>query len=275
MLDGSPAHSDEANIGNVENNNPISLSNDGVNTGNRTRQALLKKGGKKLRSTAPLHHQKPPKKSPNIRLSDHNNNNNNTLVALSANKPAAQPGTELPPGTQAVLTLHHLKQGAKKELLKSKGGRLEQGVVQPGGQPIRILPRHDQIAQNMITRSHKPKQDQSPGAPHSAKKKDGCSPTKPLSLHQPPLREQKKAKPLHASDNVKLVSTPPAEAAPEYLKDGEKVYAGAKFSEPPSPSVLPKPPSHWVGDNEPQHGSQSREQMTFHLKSLLKVQDKS
>ena len=113
MLDGSPAHSDEANIGNVENNNPISLipSSDGVN---KTRQALLKKGGRKLRSTAPLHHQKPPRSSPNIRLADHNNNN--TLTAASANKPSAQPGAELPAGTQTVLTLHHLKQGAKKEV---------------------------------------------------------------------------------------------------------------------------------------------------------------
>ncbi|XP_029984239.1 proline-rich nuclear receptor coactivator 1-like [Sphaeramia orbicularis] len=270
MLDGSPAHGDEASIGNVENNNPILISNgDGVNTGNKTRQALLKKGGRKLRSTAPLHHQKPPKNSPNIniRLSDHNNNN---LPVSSANKPSAQPGTELPAGTQTALTLHHLKQGAKKELLKSKGGRLERGVVQPGGQTTRNLARHDQISQNANARSLKPKQAQGTGVSQPTKKKD-ASPNKHLSVHKPPLQEQKKH--LHTANNVKTVNTLPAEAALEYLKDGEKVYAGAKFSEPPSPSVLPKPPSHWVGENDPQESNQSREQMTVHLKSLLKVQD--
>lgn len=270
MLDGSPAHSDETNIGNVENNQPVISGpdglNHGLNSGSKARQALLRKGGRKLRSTAPLHHhQKPPRTSPNTRPSDHNNN--------SILKPAAQPGTEPSVGTQTALTLLHLKQGAKKELLKSKGGRLERGAVQTGNQPARSLPRHDPITQNVIARSHKPKQGQNPGAPLSTKK-ETSSPTKPLSLHQSPLREQKK-KPLQASDNVKSVDAPPAEATPEYLKDGEKVYAGAKFSEPPSPSVLPKPPSHWVGENESQQSNRSREQMTVDLKTLLKVQETS
>lgn len=44
-------------------------------------------------------------------------------------------------------------------------------------------------------------------------------------------------------------------------------YAGAKFSEPPSPNLLPKPPSHWINFGE----FNSHSSMSSQLKEILKV----
>lgn len=55
-------------------------------------------------------------------------------------------------------------------------------------------------------------------------------------------------------------------------------YAGAKFSEAPSPKVLPKPPGHWVGPvfaaptSCSMAAALSCSEMTDALKGLLKVQ---
>ena len=53
--------------------------------------------------------------------------------------------------------------------------------------------------------------------------------------------------------------------------DGSVPYAGAKFSSPPPPSVLPKPPSHWIAS--PIHNfDMDVAAMSKHLRMLLRVE---
>ncbi|KAI4495368.1 hypothetical protein M0802_008758 [Mischocyttarus mexicanus] len=53
-------------------------------------------------------------------------------------------------------------------------------------------------------------------------------------------------------------------------------YAGAKFSEPPSPASLPKPPSHWTDMNLTRSCQESERLLesasSNHLKMILNVQ---
>lgn len=108
MLDGSAARSDEDT--NVENNNPVITGGDGLS---KTRPAVLKRGGKKLR--APLQHQKPPR-SANVRLADHNNNSLETSTA----RPATHTGADVPAGPSPPTVLQQLIPGTKKEVSRAE-----------------------------------------------------------------------------------------------------------------------------------------------------------
>jgi hypothetical protein len=80
-------------------------------------------------------------------------------------------------------------------------------------------------------------------------------------------------------------ASPTGKSSPNKLETNGAAYAGAKFSHPPAPNALPRPPTHWTatGDFPNEYfkensgtiislGNNTCSDLSDHLKLLLKVQ---